>query len=109
MVAQNTQALFNEFMPLVNGDPHSAAMLVLASATLDPPEAQPFMALAQVATKLGVSDATIRNLVSSGKLPASRIGKGRGTLRFDPAEVTQFQVRSAGGNPAKGRVRRFVQ
>ena len=55
-----------------------------------------FLSVKETADRFGVSTGTVRNLASSGKLPASRIGKGRGTLRFDPAHLRQFQAESAG-------------
>jgi excisionase family DNA binding protein len=64
----------------------------------DKPAADQRLTIKQVANRLNVSTDTVRNLDRCGKLPASRIGKGRGTLRFDPALVEQFE-REAAGNP----------
>lgn len=66
--------------------------------------ASEFLSVKQVADRLGVCERTIRDLVRSGKLAASRIGKGRGTLRFDPAQLRHYQLESAGHfKPKRGR------
>jgi excisionase family DNA binding protein len=49
-----------------------------------------------VASRLGVSDHTVRNLVSTGKLPFTRVGAGRGVLRFHQRDVDVFR-REFGG------------
>ena len=61
-----------------------------------PPAGGQFLSVKEVADRFGVSTGTIRGLVDSGKLTASRVGKGRGTLRFDPAELERFQHESTG-------------
>ncbi len=61
-----------------------------------PPAGGELLTVEQTAQRFGVSTHTVRRLVDSGKLPASRIGKGRGTLRFDPAHVKRYQAESAG-------------
>lgn len=69
------------------------------------------LSVRQVADYLSVSAGTVRNLVFCGKLAASRIGKGRGTLRFNPADLEAF-LRSSAGHGAsaiRNRARRFVR
>jgi excisionase family DNA binding protein len=61
-----------------------------------PPAAGEFLSVKEVADRLGVSTGTVYNLVVTRQLLASRIGKGRGTLRFDPADLKDFQAISAG-------------
>ncbi|MCD0460697.1 helix-turn-helix domain-containing protein [Roseiconus lacunae] len=44
----------------------------------------------ELANALGVSTKTIYAMVESDQIPCYRIGCGRGTLRFDLAEVRAF-------------------
>ena len=44
----------------------------------------------EVAKRLGVSASTIYGLVSSGELPAHRIGVGRGAIRIVVLEVERY-------------------
>jgi excisionase family DNA binding protein len=69
----------------------------------EPPK---LLTIKQVAKRLNVSVDTVRNLDRCGKLPASRIGEGRGTLRFDPELVEQYE-REAAGNPLP-KIRRWA-
>jgi excisionase family DNA binding protein len=56
------------------------------------------LTVAEVAAKLSVSEKTVRRLISSGMLPAYRLGEGKGSrLRIDPDEVGEWLY---GGNAA---------
>lgn len=99
---------FAEFCKLT-GDSVSAAILTLATlieslAIKEEPAHNGMLTVPQTAKRLGVSVGTVRNLVTCGKLPASRIGKGRGTLRFDPALVAAYQRGSSGNLSTRPRV-----
>jgi excisionase family DNA binding protein len=48
------------------------------------------MTIAEVATRLSVSEKTIRRYVERGELPALRLGHERGPLRIDRAELTAW-------------------
>ena len=48
------------------------------------------LAVKEVASRLGVSVSTIYGLVSSGQLPAHRIGVGRGAIRIAASDVKVF-------------------
>ncbi len=61
-----------------------------------PPERARFLTLEQVAAELGVTMYEARRLVSTGELPAIRIG-GRGVWRV---ERTVIERRSAGARPS---------
>jgi excisionase family DNA binding protein len=95
-----TERLFHKFSSMVGGDSSAAAMLVLACASIstnaEKPPADACLSVKAVAGRLGVSEGTIRNLVQCGKLAASRIGKGRGTLRFEPADLEAYRKHSSG-------------
>jgi excisionase family DNA binding protein len=81
-------------------------LIVLVGRLVDGerPNADQRLTIKQVAKRLNVSIDTVRNLDRCGKLPASRIGKGRGVLRFPSALVEQFE-REAAGNPLPSRCR----
>jgi excisionase family DNA binding protein len=104
-----TKHLFEHFKSLADGDVSAAAMLTLAaSTTAEMPDGDTdskFLTAGQVAKKLGVSRGTIYAMVSCGKLLASRVGKGRGTILFNPADVRQFQRETAGSQMP---IRRFA-
>jgi excisionase family DNA binding protein len=44
----------------------------------------------EVAPRLGVSWATVYRLIRSGKLPARRVGMGRGTLKVEISEINKY-------------------
>ena len=44
----------------------------------------------EVSKQLGVSPKTVYALVEAGKLKCYRIGVGRGTLRFDEAQIDEY-------------------
>ena len=48
------------------------------------------MTVAEVSKRLRVSPACVYALVAEGRLTCYRIGVGRGTLRFDEEQVSQF-------------------
>ncbi|NQV26374.1 MAG: helix-turn-helix domain-containing protein [Rhodopirellula sp.] len=43
-----------------------------------------------VAQKLNVSQSCIYQLVESGRIPHHRIGLGRGAIRFNEADITEY-------------------
>ena len=49
-----------------------------------------FLTVVEMSEWLAVSCLTIRRLVASGELPASRVGR---VLRFDPAKVDAYLAR----------------
>jgi excisionase family DNA binding protein len=62
-----------------------------------------FLSVKEVAVLWGVTTDTVRRLVATGQLPASRIGVGRGTLRFDPADLRRHQLETTGFTLPRGR------
>lgn len=82
-------AAFDEYKELTGGNAEAAATLVLAQAVASEPPSEPggMFDVRQAARRLRVSDTTIRGLVRSGQLPVTRIGTGRGVLRFSPDDV----------------------
>jgi excisionase family DNA binding protein len=50
-------------------------------------QARPLLSVSATAERLGVSEKTVRRLISSGVLPALRIGA---QLRIDPDELDQY-------------------
>lgn len=46
------------------------------------------LSVAEVASRLGVHERTIRRLIQSGRLPAKRIGR---VLRIDPDHLAVFE------------------
>jgi excisionase family DNA binding protein len=98
--ADRIESTFRRFRDLAGGDNLAAAALVLAHALSDESagdECQ-MLSVRAVAERLGVSQRTVRNLIDRGKLPASKIGIGRGVPRVDPADLKRFQKQSAGAN-----------
>ncbi len=55
---------------------------------------------AEVATRLGVSDATIRNMVRDGRLKGFR-PSGRGPIRIPESEVVRHQIETGQLSPAE--------
>jgi excisionase family DNA binding protein len=97
--ADRISQLFTRFRDLAGGDNLAAAALVLASALAETKNAEPdarCLTIKAVASRLGVSEGTVRNLIDCGRLSASRVGAGRGTFRVEPDELRKFQKRSAG-------------
>ena len=50
-------------------------------------QVRPLLSVAATAERLGVSDKTVRRLISSGVLPALRVGA---QLRIDPDELDDY-------------------
>lgn len=97
--------LFRQCKSAAGCNDEAAAVLTLVCVLqARPPEADGLLTVSQVADKLGVSERTVRNLADCGKLQPSRIGKGRGTLRFAPADLDAYR-RESSGNPLP--LRRF--
>jgi excisionase family DNA binding protein len=48
---------------------------------------------------MNVGKATVYELIASGKLPAHRVGNGRGTIRVRPEDLAAFEQSSL---PAAG-------
>ncbi len=73
--------IYADFLDLTK-DPIAASNLTLAQAMLGtkPDEA---MTVKDAAKYLKVGKNTVYDLVSAGKLTASRFGKGRGTIRIE--------------------------
>ena len=98
--------LFAEYLEVTAGDRPAAAGLVVARCLSEaepaPPAADGMLSVKQAAADLGVCEWTVYNLARCGRLPASRIGKGRGTLRFNPADLEAYKRESA-GNPLPKR------
>ena len=46
--------------------------------------------VADLAKQFSVSQSLVYQLVDAGKLPFIRIGNGRGTIRFDRADIAQY-------------------
>ena len=89
-------------------DPQAAALLTLAEI-LSSRQSFGLMTVADAADYLNVSRDTIRNLIDSGKIPASRIGNGRGTLRLSVADLDRYKKESAGFHrPALGYTTRLL-
>jgi excisionase family DNA binding protein len=57
--------------------------------------ARPLLSVRAVASKLSVSEKTVRRLIESGQLPAVRVG---GQVRIDPAELEAFVFGSTDGH-----------
>jgi excisionase family DNA binding protein len=55
------------------------------------------LSVAEVATRLRVSGATVYCFVSAGVLPAIQLAGPRSTIRFDPKELEAW-LRSPGGH-----------
>lgn len=71
----------------------------------DPPDAGPilrFYSVRQVALILGVSTATVYRLAAARKLPHSRVGCGRGTIRFEHAQIRAYLDRRDRPSPTPG-------
>src|SRR5205085_9052637 len=115
-VLETVTSVFEHFQQLTGGDKGAAASLTSAYAVLSERATKPKQAqdpdrmldVRETAERLGVSESTVRNLDRCGKLPASKIGKGRGVLRFSPALVDTFQKASA-GNPLPMRSSRLAR
>lgn len=56
------------------------------------------LTVADAAVALGVSAKTVREMIASGKLVPNRIGNGRGTLRFSPAEIERYLASTTGSS-----------
>ena len=54
----------------------------------EPPD--PLLRVADVARRFDISSSLVYQLVEAGELPFHRIGNGRGTLRFDPDDITEY-------------------
>ena len=94
-------------------DAQAAAVLTLAEAVANNSNGanklSGMLNVKQSADYLSVSAMTIRNLIECGKLPASKIGKGRGTLRINQADLDRYKKESAGHNgPAQGYTTRLL-
>lgn len=68
--------------------------------------AEPFLTVADVATRLGISEYQVQQAYRSGALPRRRLGR---LVRFTEADLEQFQANtqvSAGGLTSRSRARR---
>jgi excisionase family DNA binding protein len=54
------------------------------------PELGPYLKVASVARELGVSRQTIYRVIAEGRLPFSRLGAGRGTIRIRRSDLVKF-------------------
>lgn len=86
----NVEPRFRYFRELADGDTTAAAVLVLAES-MNEKTAAPALKVAEAAARLSVSQATVYDLINSGRLPSHRIGGGRGTLRIRAADLQAFQ------------------
>ena len=48
------------------------------------------LTVADVAGQLNISPSLLYQMLDGGKLPFLRIGNGRGTIRFDRADVAEY-------------------
>ena len=53
-------------------------------------DVQRLLDVADVADLLSISQSLVYQLVESGKIPFLRIGNGRGSIRFQSADVTAY-------------------
>lgn len=90
MVAVSIDSRFTHYKGLAQGDQIAAAVLVLAEV-LGGAEAPAVLKVSEVAQQLNVGKATVYDLVDSGKLPALRVGQGRGTIRISQADLAHYQ------------------
>jgi|GEM_PF-3334496 len=79
---------FDEFRART-GDPVSAAILVLAQVLSKP--AGQSLTVGEAAEYLHVSEQSVYELCRAGQIRHHRIGKGRGTIRFDRADLDTFR------------------
>lgn len=54
----------------------------------EPPDR--LLRVADVARRLNISSSLVYQMIEKGELPFHRIGNGRGTLRFDPEDITEY-------------------
>jgi excisionase family DNA binding protein len=88
----------------ITKEPQAAAILTLAEAVTDVRnrcelDSPSWMTVDQAAEKLDVSASTIKNMCKSGKLPHTRCGNGRGTLRIKPADLDKIKSASDAKKP----------
>ena len=97
------EACFEDYKTLTAGDTTAAAALVLAHAisSEESDKAAPLFGTGEAVRRLGISVSTLRGLVKSGRLTASRIGNGRGNFRFTPADLNSI-AEPPGGKPLPG-------
>lgn len=97
----NIESTYAHFLTLT-GEPNAAALLTHAAFTTGQPQAtspDAPLTVAQAATALGVSQRTIYDLTTSGKLRHSRIGRGRGTIRITRDALAEYQHASEPTTP----------
>jgi excisionase family DNA binding protein len=58
----------------------------------------------EIQNRLRVSRACVYALIESGRLPAIRIGVGRGTIRVDEADLDAFVTARRGDSIRPGRL-----
>jgi excisionase family DNA binding protein len=73
----------------------------------DGPDRLQLLTVAEVAGLLRISKSLVYGLVESGRLPASRLGKGRGAIRIKSTDVEVFvdESRVQSGEAARPRPR----
>lgn len=51
-----------------------------------------FLSPQEIASQLNITDRAVLDLINSGKLPAMRVGKGRGVWRVSQGDFNTFKA-----------------